>query len=29
VFTHTVNNTGFFGGHSGGAAFWFGAVPLS
>jgi amino acid transporter len=29
VFTHTVNNTGFFGGHSGGAAFWFGVIPLS
>jgi amino acid transporter len=29
VFTHTVNNTGFFGGHSGGMAFLFGIIPLS
>ena len=29
VFTHTVNNTAFFGGHSGGAAFLFGVIPLS
>ena len=29
VFTHTVNNTGFFGGHSGGMAFLFGVIPLS
>jgi amino acid transporter len=29
VFTHTVNNTGFFGGHTGGAAFLFGVLPLS
>jgi amino acid transporter len=29
VFTHTVNNTGFFGGHTGGAAFIFGVLPLS
>jgi amino acid transporter len=29
VFTHTVNNTGFFGGHSGGAAFFLGVLPLS
>jgi amino acid transporter len=29
VFTHTVNNTGFFGGHSGGLAFFLGVVPLS
>jgi amino acid transporter len=29
VFTHTVNNTGFFGGHTGGAAFVFGVLPLS
>jgi amino acid transporter len=28
VFTHTVNNTGFFGGHTG-AAFLFGVIPLS
>jgi amino acid transporter len=28
VFTHTVNNTGFFGGHTGGAAFFFGIIPL-
>jgi amino acid transporter len=28
VFTHTVNNTGFFSGKSGGAAFFFGVVPL-
>jgi amino acid transporter len=28
VFTHTVNNTGFFGGHTGGAAFFFGVLPL-
>jgi len=29
VFTHTVNNTGFFGGHTGGMAFLFGVIPLS
>jgi amino acid transporter len=29
VFTHTVNNTGFFGGHTGGLAFFFGVLPLS
>src|SRR5262249_981755 len=29
VFAHTVNNTGFFGGHSGGAAFFLGVIPLS
>jgi amino acid transporter len=29
VFTHTVNNTGFFGGHTGGMAFLFGVLPLS
>jgi amino acid transporter len=29
VFTHTVNNTGFFGGHTGGMAFFFGVLPLS
>jgi amino acid transporter len=29
VFTHTVNNTGFFGGHSGGLGFLFGVLPLS
>jgi amino acid transporter len=29
VFTHTVNNTGFFGGHSGGMAFFLGVLPLS
>jgi amino acid transporter len=29
VFTHTVNNTGFFGGQTGGAAFLFGVLPLS
>jgi amino acid transporter len=29
VFTHTVNNTGFFGGHSGGIAFFLGVLPLS
>jgi amino acid transporter len=29
VFTHTVNNTGFFGGHSGGAGFFLGVLPLS
>jgi amino acid transporter len=29
VFSHTVNNTGFFGGHSSGAAFLFGVLPLS
>jgi len=29
VFTHTVNNTGFFGGHTGGMAFFFGVIPLS
>jgi amino acid transporter len=29
VFTHTVNNTGFFGGATGGAAFLFGVLPLS
>src|SRR6266516_3137456 len=29
VFTHTVNNTGFFGGHTGGAAFFLGVIPLS
>ena len=28
VFTHSVNNTGFFGGHTGGAAFLFGVIPL-
>ncbi|HEV7204946.1 MAG TPA: amino acid permease [Jatrophihabitans sp.] len=28
VFTHTINNTGFFGGHTGGAAFLFGVIPL-
>lgn len=28
VFTHTVNNTGFLGGHTGGAAFFFGVLPL-
>ena len=29
VFGHTVNNTGFFGGHTGGMAFIFGVLPLS
>jgi amino acid transporter len=29
VFTHTVNNTGFFGGQTGGLAFVFGVLPLS
>jgi amino acid transporter len=29
VFTHTVNNTGFFSGHSGGLAFFLGVLPLS
>ena len=29
VFTHTVNNTGFFGGHTGGMAFFFCVLPLS
>ncbi|MDT4891818.1 MAG: hypothetical protein QOE97_853 [Pseudonocardiales bacterium] len=29
VFTHTVNNTGFFGGHTGGLAFFLGVLPLS
>jgi amino acid transporter len=29
VFTHTVNNTGFFGGESSGFAFLFGVLPLS
>jgi amino acid transporter len=29
VFTHTVNNTGFFGGQSSGLAFLFGVLPLS
>jgi amino acid transporter len=29
VFTHTVNNTGFFGGHTGGATFLLGVLPLS
>jgi amino acid transporter len=29
VFTHTVNNTGFFSGHTGGMAFLFGVLPLS
>ncbi|MBV9920802.1 MAG: amino acid permease, partial [Pseudonocardia sp.] len=29
VFTHTVNNTGFFGGATGGPAFLFGVLPLS
>jgi amino acid transporter len=29
VFTHTANNTGFFGGHTGGMAFFFGVLPLS
>ena len=29
VFTHTANNTGFFGGHTGGFAFLFGVLPLS
>jgi len=29
VFTHTVNNTGFFGGATSGAAFLFGVLPLS
>jgi amino acid transporter len=29
VFTHTVNNTGFFGGANSGAAFLFGVLPLS
>jgi amino acid transporter len=29
VFTHTVNNTGFFGGHTGGAGFLLGVLPLS
>ncbi len=29
VFTHTVNNTGFFSGHSGGIGFFFYVLPLS
>jgi amino acid transporter len=29
VTTHTVNNTGFFGGHTGGFAFLLGVLPLS
>jgi amino acid transporter len=29
MFTHTVNNTGFFGGHTGGMGFLFGVLPLS
>ncbi|PZS30149.1 MAG: amino acid permease [Pseudonocardiales bacterium] len=29
VFSHTVNNTGFFGGHTGGIAFFLGVLPLS
>lgn len=29
VFTHTINNTGFFGGRTGGLAFIFGVLPLS
>jgi amino acid transporter len=29
VFTHTVNNTGFFSGHSGGVGFLLGVLPLS
>jgi amino acid transporter len=29
VFTHTVNNTGFFGGQTGGIAFFLGVLPLS
>jgi amino acid transporter len=29
VFTHTVNNTGFFGGHSSGFGFILGVLPLS
>jgi amino acid transporter len=29
VFTHTVNNTGFFGGQNSGFAFLFGVLPLS
>ncbi|HLY33214.1 MAG TPA: amino acid permease [Jatrophihabitantaceae bacterium] len=29
VFTHTVNNTGFFSGHTGGFAFFLGVLPLS
>jgi amino acid transporter len=29
VFTHTVNNTAFFGGHTGGVAFFLGVLPLS
>ncbi|HEX3337381.1 MAG TPA: amino acid permease, partial [Jatrophihabitans sp.] len=29
VFTHTVNNTGFFSNHSGGVAFFLGVIPLS
>ena len=29
VFTHTVNNTGFFGGADSGVAFLFGVLPLS
>jgi amino acid transporter len=29
VFTHTVNNTGFFSGHGGGMAFFLGVLPLS
>jgi amino acid transporter len=29
VFTHTINNTGFFGGRSGGIAFFLGVLPLS
>jgi amino acid transporter len=29
VFTHAVNNTGFFGGHTGGAGFLLGVLPLS
>ncbi|MDT4934319.1 MAG: hypothetical protein QOK11_2211 [Pseudonocardiales bacterium] len=29
IFTHTANNTGFFGGHTGGMAFFLGVIPLS
>ncbi|HEY2167350.1 MAG TPA: amino acid permease [Jatrophihabitantaceae bacterium] len=29
VFTHTINNTAFFGGHTGGIAFFLGVLPLS
>jgi amino acid transporter len=29
VFSHTVNNTGFFSGHSGGFGFFLGVLPLS